>query len=67
MTAAKSDARVGRRPIVVQAQKYEIRSNHLILASTDATTQNQLKQMSGVFSQGRVVIITRAAAGIELK
>jgi len=55
---AKSDFRVGYQPVIIKAQKYDSRSNHLILEPIDAATRNQLKQMADVFSQGRVIIVT---------
>ena len=55
---AKSDSRVGNHPIVIKAREYISRSNHLVLEPIDSTIRSQLKQMDGVFSQGRVIIVT---------
>lgn len=55
---AKSDSRIGNHPFLIKAGKYDSQSNRLILEPIDEATGNQLKQMSGAFSQGRVIIVT---------
>ncbi|MCK5566112.1 MAG: hypothetical protein KAJ07_12790, partial [Planctomycetes bacterium] len=59
---AKSDKRIGQRPIIVDAGKVADDPSQLVLAAKDVNKLGQLKDMAGPLSQGRVIIVTENTA-----
>jgi len=59
---AKSDKRIGQRPIIVNAGKVADDPSQLVLAAKDVNKLGQLKDMAGPLSQGRVIIVTENTA-----
>ncbi|MBW2340256.1 MAG: hypothetical protein JRF50_07910 [Deltaproteobacteria bacterium] len=59
---AMSDKRTGQRPIIVDAEKVADDPSHLVLAAKDMNKLGQLKDIVGLLSQGRVIIVTEHAA-----
>jgi hypothetical protein len=59
---AKSDKRVGQRPLIVDAEKDAHDPGQLVLAAEDVNKLGQLKDMAGLLRQGRVIIVTENAA-----
>jgi hypothetical protein len=55
---AKSDKRIGQNPIIVRAAKVEKSSSRLVLTAKDTDKLKDLANLTGLFSQGRVLIIT---------
>ncbi|MGD2269317.1 MAG: hypothetical protein PVI06_02875 [Desulfobacterales bacterium] len=55
---AKSDKRIGKLPLTVRAAKAEEDSSRLVLTAQDADRLKDLENLTGLFNQGRVVIIT---------
>jgi len=55
---AKSDKRIGQNPIIVRAAKVEKSSSRLILTAKDTDKLKDLENLIGLFSQGRVLIVT---------
>ncbi len=55
---AKSDTRIGQNPIIVRAARVEESSSRLVLTAKDAERLNDLANLTGLFRQGRVLIVT---------
>jgi hypothetical protein len=62
VAAAKSDPRVGDKPVIVNADSVAGSPNRLALTAEDRNKINQIKTMAGPFRQGRVVIVTENTA-----
>lgn len=62
VATAKSDPRVGDKPVIVNADRVHGSPNRLVLAAEDRNKINLLKTMAGPFSQSRVVIVTENTA-----
>jgi len=58
VAAAKSDPRVGDKPVIVKADSVTGSPHRLVLAAEEGNKINQIKTMAGPFRQGRVVIVT---------
>ena len=58
VSEATSDRRIGDTPVVVRAIKTSNDAGQLILSAEDAESVEQLKNKTGLLSQGRVIIIT---------
>jgi hypothetical protein len=59
---AKSDKRIGQRPLIVDAGKVADDPSQLMLAAKEVNKLGQLKDMAGPFRQGRVIIVTENTA-----
>jgi hypothetical protein len=62
VAAAKSDPRVGDKPVIVDADRVHGSPNRLVLSAEDRNKINQIKTMTGPFRQSRVVIVTENLA-----
>ena len=58
LDAARSDPRIGPRPVIVRAVPDKSRPQWLILSAADAGKQDLIRQMPTALSQCRVVIVT---------
>ena len=58
MKVAKSDKRIGQNPIIVRAARFEKRSSRLVLSTQDTDKLMEVGNLTGLFQQGRVLIVT---------
>jgi hypothetical protein len=62
LKAAQKDQRAGAAPLVIKAEKTGLLVDQLIVAQADAEKIKNLKDKQGLFSRGRVIIVTQNAA-----
>ena len=58
ISEAASDRRIGNAPVVVKAINTSDDAGQLVLSAEDADRVEQLKNKTGLLSQGRVIIVT---------
>ena len=58
MDAARSDPRIGPRPVIVRADPDSQMPQRLVLSTTDADKLDLIRQMLVPLGQGRVIIVT---------
>lgn len=58
LNKARADERIGRRPLVVRAQKDRKHDGRLVLSTKDADLIEELVRDNGPLTRGRVIIVT---------